>query len=110
MEPPPAPIECTASIGSRNGRPASMRVSVISAAPSTTRHTSVVVPPMSKVSARGNAISRANCTQADTPAAGPDIAMVIGRARAAASGTIAPAEWNTCSPGPNGSCRSNSSR
>ncbi len=87
-----------------------MRVSVISAAPSTTRQTSVVVPPMSKVSARANPLSRASCTQADTPAAGPDIAMVIGRARAAASGTMAPAEWNTCSPGPSGSRCSSSNR
>ncbi len=92
MEPPPAPMEWTASIGWRSGRPPIMRVSVISAAPSTMRQTSVVVPPMSKVSTRGRARSRAMRAEAETPAAGPDMAMTSGRRFTAGTGTMAPAE------------------
>ena len=87
-----------------------MRVSVVSATPSTIRHTSVVVPPMSKVSTRPRPKLRATRTAAATPAAGPDIAMTIGRSRATAIGAMPPAEWNTCSPAPSGSRRSSSIR
>ena len=58
-EPPPAPIDCTASIGWRSGRSPVMRSSAISATPSTIRQTSVVVPPMSNVSTRLRSSARA---------------------------------------------------
>ena len=48
--------------------------------------------------------------EAETPAAGPDAAMTRGRRFAAGTGTIAPAEWKTCSPAPSGSFSSNSLR
>jgi hypothetical protein len=46
--------------------------------PSMIRQTSVVVPPMSKVSIRDVPSWRAMLTDADTPAAGPDIAITSG--------------------------------
>src|SRR6267378_5838076 len=49
-------------------------------------------------------------TDADTPAAGPDIAITSGRRLTAEIGTMAPAEWNTCRPGPIGSRSSSSLR
>ena len=54
MEPPPAPIDSTATIGRRTGYPARRRCADVSATPSAMRHTSVVVPPMSNASARGS--------------------------------------------------------
>ena len=69
-----------------------MRPSVISAWPSTIRQTSVVVPPMSKVSIRDVPSWRAMLTDAETPAAGPDIAITSGRRFTAEIGTMAPAE------------------
>ncbi|MEY9253096.1 hypothetical protein ABH990_004094 [Bradyrhizobium ottawaense] len=41
-------------------------------------------------------------TDAETPAAGPDIAITSGRRFTAEIGIMAPAEWNTCRPGPIG--------
>ena len=52
---------------------------------------------MSKASARGRSSARARWAAAATPAAGPDIAIVSGRARAASTDIMPPAEWSRCS-------------
>ena len=51
MEPPPAPMDSTATMGWRKGRPPSERLLEMCASPSKIRQTSVVVPPMSKLMA-----------------------------------------------------------
>ena len=51
MEPPPAPMDSTATMGWRKGRPPSERSLEMCASPSKIRQTSVVVPPMSKLMA-----------------------------------------------------------
>ena len=88
-----------ASAGAAGGRPA-CAVSVISAAPSTTRHTSVVVPPMSKVSARAKPSSRA-MLHAGGRRRRPGRTSPWRSAAPAPppAAPSPPAEWNTCKPG-----------
>ena len=53
MEPPPAPIVWMSSAGSRIGNPPTVRAGAGSGTPPRTKQTSVLVPPMSKVTASG---------------------------------------------------------
>ena len=71
IEPPPAPMVCTSSDGMRIGSPATDRSPAGSGAPPCTRHTSVLVPPMSKVTASGQPLATAEAAAARTPPAGP---------------------------------------
>ena len=54
MEPPPAPMVCTSRAGIRIGSPATRRWAAGSGRPPRIRHTSVLVPPMSKLTQSGN--------------------------------------------------------
>jgi hypothetical protein len=49
MLPPPAPTEAMSTTGVRIGRPSTDVSGAITGLPFDTRHTSVLVPPMSKV-------------------------------------------------------------
>ena len=84
IEPPPAPIVCTSSIGTSSGYPPT-HVSRAEASPipcSVTIPMSADVPPMSNViSRRRSASAPAHCPPR-TPAAGPDSSRVTGRSAA----------------------------
>ena len=57
-----------------------------------TRHTSVLVPPMSNATASGNPQASASAAAARTPPAGPDRSSRAGCAAASSSGTSPPAD------------------
>ena len=82
IEPPPAPMVCTSSDGSRIGNPATRRSPAGAGRPPSTRQTSVLVPPMSKVTASSNPAPRAAAAAAMTPPAGPDSNKATGRSAA----------------------------
>ena len=63
------------------GRP-TVRWAAGSGRPSRTRQTSVLVPPMSKVTASGKPAATAAAAPASTPAAGPDSSRAAGRSAA----------------------------
>ena len=69
---------CTSSEGSRTGNPATVRSAAGSGAPPRTRHTSVLVPPMSKVTASAKPHAAATSAAAATPPAGPESSRVAG--------------------------------
>ena len=81
------------------GRPPTVRWAAGSGRPSMTRHTSVLVPPMSKVTASGKPAATAAAAPASTPAAGPDSSRAAGRSAASSSGTSPPADVITSTSG-----------
>ena len=87
-------------MGWRTGRPASLESVEISAAPRTTRQTSVVVPPMSKLKTLSRPSVAATCWAAEIPAAGPESAIDKGRRAAASGEAMPPAECMTCRRAP----------
>ena len=95
MDPPPAPIVWTSSEGSRTGRPPIVRSAAGSGRPSTTRHTSVLVPPMSNVTASGKPAATAAAAPARTPPAGPDRRSAAGSSAASTAGSKPAAEVMT---------------
>src|SRR2546421_3580132 len=92
MAPPPAPMLWMSRAGSRKGRPAIVRWAAGSGTPPRTRHTSVLVPPMSSVITSGNPAAMAAAAPAWTPPAGPDSSSVAGLAAAWSIGTRPPAD------------------
>ena len=90
MEPPPAPMDSTATMGWRTGRPPSSRSLVTCTSPSRIRHTSVVVPPMSKLNACSTPRFRARPPAAATRAAGPEAARPSGSSRSASGAAMPP--------------------
>src|SRR5207245_3347618 len=93
IEPPPAPTVCTSSAGSRIGKPATTRSEAGSGTRPRTRHTSVLVPPMSKLTASAKPHAAAISAAARTPPAGPD--SNNDAAGAPDTGTSPPAEVMT---------------
>ena len=83
IEPPPAPIEWTCTLGIRIGRSPIVSSVVDRGSKSLMIEMSVLVPPMSKPITFGRSSARASSTQATTPPTGPESASVTGRARAA---------------------------
>ena len=79
----------------RIGNPATRRSAAGSGWPSWIRQTSVLVPPMSKVTQSGHPAETAAADAARTPPAGPDSRRATGRAAASARGTRPPAEVMT---------------
>ena len=73
MLPPPAPTECTSTIGNRTGCPFTSRSLATSGRWFSMRHTSVLVPPTSKVMRSGHPARPARKAAPVTPAAGPDM-------------------------------------
>ena len=93
IEPPPAPIVCTSSDGSRTGTPPPPARRPAAGSPSSTRHTSVLVPPMSKVDRVGEAGGGGVGRGGPHPTGGTRQQQPgRGRAAAAATGTSPPAE------------------
>jgi hypothetical protein len=90
---------CTSSDGSRTGYPAAVRPAAGSGSPPSTRQTSVLVPPMSNVTASEKPQAAATAAPARTPPAGPDSSRATGRSAAAPAGSNPPAEviTSTCS-------------
>ena len=84
IEPPPAPMVWMSSAGRRTGSPATSRPGAGSGTPPRTRQTSVLVPPMSNVTASGYPQAAATAAPARTPPAGPDSNSAAGN-RAASS-------------------------
>ena len=80
------------SEGRRIGNPAARRPAAGSGTPSRTRHTSVLVPPMSKVMAPSKPAATAAADPAITPPAGPDSSNATGRSAASPVGMSPPAE------------------
>ena len=95
MEPPPAPIVWMSRDGNRTGYPPIDRCAAGAGSPPCTRHTSVLVPPMSKVMASGKPLATAAAAAARTPAAGPDRRSAAGSVAATAAGRSPPAELIT---------------
>ena len=100
IEPPPAPMVCTSSDGQPHREAADRRARRAgSGTPPSTRHTSVLVPPMSKVTASGKPLAAA------TAGAGPHARRPGPRGagrpgRSAAVGRPAPARRPRSSPAP----------
>jgi len=84
------------------GNPATARCAAGAARPSSTRQTSVDVPPMSKVTASENPAAPATAAAASTPPAGPDRSRAAGFFAAASTGTRPPADVNTSTDGASG--------
>ena len=78
MLPPPAPMVWMSSEGSRTGKPATACSAVTAGAPSRIRHTSVLVPPMSKLSASGKPQARPPRPRPARPPAGPESSSAAG--------------------------------
>ncbi len=91
-DPPPAPMVRIASDGRRTGSPATRRVPVGAGTPPCTRHTSVLVPPMSNATASPKPHARATAAAARTPPAGPERSRRAGCAAASDNGTRPPAD------------------
>jgi hypothetical protein len=82
MLPPPAPIVWTATEGKRQVMPAIDRCGPTSGRPPSIRHTSVLVPPMSKEMTLGQPWAAPQAAAATTPAAGPDSTIEAARSAA----------------------------
>ena len=95
MLPPPAPTVSISRLGMRTGCPAIVRWAPITGRPSSTRATSVDVPPMSNVMMEP--MPAAALTQAApmTPALGPESSVRTGCSAAAATEMIPPFDWLT---------------
>ncbi len=95
IDPPPAPIVCTSSDGNRTVNPPTSRCAAGAGDPSTMRHTSVEVPPMSKVTASGKPLAAATAAPARTPPAGPESSRAAGSSAASTAAMSPPAEVMT---------------
>ena len=88
--PPPAPTVFMSTCGTLSGM-LPMRLSTVTrSSPSWTRHTSVLVPPMSQVMTPPKPAAFAAPTPAVTPPAGPESTVWTGVRRARASGMTPP--------------------
>ena len=94
IEPPPAPMAETATVGTRIGKSATRSWALSTGRPRRTTPMSALVPPTSKVmrSAVGQPASAAAAAAPATPAAGPDSSEVTGRSAMVASSSIPPFE------------------
>ena len=94
IDPPPAPIVCTSSDGEPHREPADDRARPAGAGrPSSTRHTSVLVPPMSKVTASGHPLATAAAAAGQHAARrAATAAATTGCSAAASAGTRPPAD------------------
>ena len=81
MLPQPAPTDTMSNRGVRTGRPSIVDWPVSSGSPAWMRHTSVLVPPMSKVMRLANPDCTDWRTAPMTPAAGPENSAVTGLRR-----------------------------
>ncbi len=81
IDPPPAPMEDTATVGVSTGNSATCSSELSTGRPSRTTPISALVPPTSKVirSADSHPASRAASAAPLTPAAGPDSSATTGR-------------------------------
>ena len=101
MEPPPAPMVWTSSDGIRIGKPATRRSAAGSGRPPRMRQTSVLVPPMSKVTQSANPAAAAGGRRRQHAAGrARSRSRRPGRRGRSSSGTKPPAEVMTStSPG-----------
>ena len=90
MLPPPAPIVCTSTIGTRKGYRPSRPSHPVSMRPPRTSATSKLVPPMSTVTTSRNPAASPATWPATTPAAGPDSTVPTGRSTDARAEVIPP--------------------
>ncbi len=90
MLPPPAPTVVMSIIGTLSGNPAILYSRVTPGRPSVTRHTSVLVPPISKVIVLRKPASSAAVVAPTTPAAGPDRIIFAAWRRIAWAGMVPP--------------------
>ena len=105
IDPPPAPMVWMSRLGRRTGKPPAIRPGAGSGTQPRMRQTSVLVPPMSKVTASVNPAAAAWAAAATTPPAGPDSRRATGRSAASVAGTRPPAEVITTTSSANGSRR-----
>ena len=96
MEPPPAPTERTSTDDARTVRSPTVVSRRICATPSLTRHTSVEVPPMSKVRRLSKPACRAIQSAPVTPPAGPLISRLTGTVSAPTGEVRPPSERRMC--------------
>ena len=82
IEPPPAPIAFTSTIGTRTGKPAMLPCARITGSPPSTSAMSLDVPPTSMVIRSRCPDERPTMAPPITPAAGPDRNSRTGRLRA----------------------------
>ncbi len=90
---------CTSTIGSRIGTPATTASVVVCASPPTIGATSVLVPPMSKLSTSAYPLAAATWAAPTTPPAGPDSTHDAAASAAASSSTTPPDDCITSGAG-----------
>ena len=101
MLPPPAPTVCTSTMGTWIGMPCSSSISAVTAGtPSSTRPTSALVPPVSKVIRSRHPAARPMAAAAMTPEAGPESTVLTAFAAAERAETLPPLPWITSSSRP----------
>ncbi len=99
IDPPPALTECTLTIGRPSGTPATCASVVVSARPETIAATSVLVPPMSKLSTSAKPLAAATHEAPTTPPAGPDRTQAAPLRAACSSSSTPPDERITSGAG-----------
>ncbi len=93
MLPPPAPIVSMSRPATRSGMPSISRSKASVGAPSLTKDTSVLVPPMSKVTSEDSPRCRPSQTAPITPALGPDSTVRTGARTASSREMVPPLDW-----------------